>query len=790
MAAMRPWQQFIVYRVVPSTRRPGKTDKLPLHPETFQIHDAHDPAIWLPVEAAAAIAETLGPNHGVGFVFTENDPFWFLDIDSCAEGNEWAPHAQALMQRFAGCAVEVSASGVGLHLFGCGTCPPHKTRYAHWFEFYTSGRFAALTGNCGPSGDIWTDHTPALTQLVADYLTRDPNDRQGEWTETPDPRWRGNTNDDELIARMLRSDGGAAATLGYRPKFHHLWENDEAELAKFWPDTGGKGRAYDATRADAALAQALAFWTGNDCARIERLMRRSALAREKWDDHSTYMYLTITNAVGRQHDVLIDKEPEPVAGAVAVASTAPTPQLVTGSTFLTIEQQVAHFAGCVFIESQNRALIPGGIILKPEAFRVKYGGYSYTMDLTNEHTTRDAWEAFTQNSALRRPIAYGLCFKPTLPPGHLIEDGGLKMTNLWWPIETPTVQGDPAPFTNHLQKLFPNERDREIITSYMAAIVQYPGVKFQWAPLIQGVEGNGKTLIVSAIGEAVGKRYRHLPNINDLTETGAKFTGWLQGKLFLGFEEVRTDDKRNMLEVLKQIITNSYLEIQSKGVDQITGDNCANIIACSNHKDAVPKLKNDRRWAIFYTAQQEEADLARDGLDGDYMPRLWRWMLSDGYAIVTNYLKTYPIKDELNPATSLHRAPLTSSTAEAMRLSDGYIEQEIAELIEQGTTGFAGGWISSHYLDLLLKRHRADRMIPPRKRRELLRSLGYDWHPALRDMEGRSPIVVKPDGVKPRLFCKIGHVAANFSDPRQAAKQYEKAQNDITLEAAKFGTGT
>ena len=64
----------------------------------------------------------------------------------------------------------------------------------------------------------------------------------------------------------------------------------------------------------------------------------------------------------------------------------------------------------------------------------------------------------------------------------------------------------------------------------------------------------------------------------------------------------------------------------------------------------VRKTKDDRRFAIFYTAQQSMADIVKDGMGGNYFPELYNWLKRDGYAIVTDYLKNYSIPVELNPA--------------------------------------------------------------------------------------------------------------------------------------------
>src|SRR5262249_4774716 len=54
------------------------------------------------------------------------------------------------------------------------------------------------------------------------------------------------------------------------------------------------------SEADLALASLLAFWTGGDAARVDRLFRASALSRPKWDEArgaTTYGGKTIGTAI-------------------------------------------------------------------------------------------------------------------------------------------------------------------------------------------------------------------------------------------------------------------------------------------------------------------------------------------------------------------------------------------------------------------------------------------------------------------------------------------------------------
>ena len=789
----------MLYRIEPGKPNPLKPgpirdEKIPVHPYSLKNHNAHDSEAWVDMATAFALAGALGAQYGVAFTLVPGNNLFFIDIDECLgpDGN-WTDVVHNLCSRFAGAAVEISHSGRGIHIIGRGAAPAHGCKSEWGFDLYTKKRFIALTGK-GITGDVSTDHTAALHVLVDQFLQPKHGDGlAADWSTEPCAGWRGPTDDAELLRRALQSRN-ARSTFGGRAAFADIWENNEDVLTQTFPSNDHPGP--DWSRVDAALAQYLAFWTGNNCERIERLMRQSAIAREKWDYRANYLADTITRAVGLQTDVLQDKLPEavpdvppapapaPSAAEIPVPVVPPTPsgaQRVTGSTFLSLEQQIELFQGCVYIYDIHRALVPGGHTLKPEQFRVKYGGYTFVMDDANQRTSRDAWEAFTQSQGFRVPRANSTCFRPDLGIAEIVQDGTRTLANVWWPAGVNRIKGDASPFLNHVKKLLPNERDQRILLSYVAACVQHLGVKFQWCPLLQGVEGNGKSLISRCAAAAVGNRYTHWPAADKLA---AQFNAWMPNKVLACVEDIYVpESKRHIWEKLKPMITGDMQEIEAKGVDQDIRNIVVNFILNSNHKDAVRKTRNDRRLAIFYTAQQTAADVERD-MGGSYMPEMYAWLKGEGpwasfgrnygYAVVSEFLHTYPIDPEFNPAGSAHRAPHTSSTTEALSASLGAVELEVLEAIEQNLPGFRGGWISSMQLDLLLARTRMDSRISRNGRKTMLESLGYEWHPGLRD--GRVNSDVMPDSGKPRLFIRRDHLARDMTGPAEIARAYMQAQ--------------
>lgn len=776
LSAMGNYRQFIVYFTQPSPTRPGKTDKFPCDAASGRIVGAKDPAYWVDANTAIESAARLGGTYGVGFVFTDNDPFFFVDLDDCVIDGQWSAAALDIMGMLPGAAIEISQSHRGAHIFGCGSIPEHGCKNEPLgLELYHTGRFVALTG-INAVGNVWQDYSAQLPALIDKYFqprANVPRVSDEAYSDGPADDWCGPTDDDDLIRRALRSSSVAGAFEG-KATFADLWDADEQALARSYPDST---RSYNASQADAALAQHLAFWTGRDGDRIARLMERSALSRDKWD-RDDYLPRTIGRACGQQFEVLRDKAPEPLADTPATTNSGSNgparAAYVEGNTFLSIPEQVDLFAGCVYVRSLHRVLVPGGVLLKPEVFKVNYGGYTFIMDAANEKTTRDPWEAFTQSQAFRCPRVDSVAFKPDLEACAIVSRGGQTFVNTYWPIETPRHLGDASPFLNHLAKILPDERDAMILLCYMAACVQHKGVKFQWAPLLQGVEGNGKTLFTRCVAEAIGSRYVHWPKASKLCN---QFNSWMVGKLFFGVEDIYVPNhKREIIEELKPMITGGDgLEIEGKGIDQISADICGNFMFNSNHKDAYRKTQNDRRFCVLFSAQQQAADIVAAGMGGDYFPNLYGWLREGGYAVVSELLHTMAIPDALNPAKDCQRAPVTTSTAEAISLSAGGIEQEVLEAVAQGAPGFAGGWISSIQLEHLLSRIGAARNMPHTKRREMLDAMGYVPHPALPD--GRVHNVVLPDGGKPRLFVLKDSLAAQLTVPADAAKNYEQTNN-------------
>jgi hypothetical protein len=210
-------------------------------------------------------------DKGVGFVFDGNGIVG-IDLDHClVDGkvsDKFAPLLSALKSY-----TEVSPSGTGLHIFvRCNGKPYEKGRKKDDFEIYSDDRYFTITGcQLEETPNEIVEYPVELVRELCDPFLPEVKPQVIYHSTTTD------LGDDDILAIISHSSQSH--------KFNMLWAGSVSEY-------GG-----DASRADLALASILAFYS-TDTNQIERLMRQSNLARNKWDEHKSYLReLTIGKAI-------------------------------------------------------------------------------------------------------------------------------------------------------------------------------------------------------------------------------------------------------------------------------------------------------------------------------------------------------------------------------------------------------------------------------------------------------------------------------------------------------------
>lgn len=352
-----------------------------------------------------------------------------------------------------------------------------------------------------------------------------------------------------------------------------------------------------------------------------------------------------------------------------------------------------YFKDCFFIERTGHIFDSSGRFMNSTQFNGRYGGRQF-MTTTTGKLTDEPWKAATRSSLWTIEKVDHIRFLPDEPPRKIIIDGmGRKGLNIYTPAKVEMKEGNIDRFHDFLQRILPVESDRKIILDYMAHVIKYPGFKIPWAPLIQGCEGLGKSMFLYIMSHALGEMYIHSPKAQELNHSGSTFNAWMRGKLMIIVNEIKTDERRELVEILKPMITDERVEIQSKGVDQDMEDNPANWFFFSNYKDAIPIHQNGRRYSVFYSSVQSKADLLTAGMDQEhYFKPLFDWLRRDGGKEALAYwFNQYSIKRGAIPVV----APETSSHAEALKITQSPMELLIREAIEDELPGFKGGYIST-----------------------------------------------------------------------------------------------
>ena len=139
---IRDLKQWVCWRF---EERDAKPTKIPYSPLTDSRASSTDPTTWASYAEAVKACKERGYD-GIGFVFTEDDPFCGVDLDHCrdSESGELEGWAQEIVYELDSYA-EVSPSGTGVHVLVRAQLPPGRNRKGS-IEMYDRGRYFTITG--------------------------------------------------------------------------------------------------------------------------------------------------------------------------------------------------------------------------------------------------------------------------------------------------------------------------------------------------------------------------------------------------------------------------------------------------------------------------------------------------------------------------------------------------------------------------------------------------------------------------------------------------------------------
>ncbi len=214
-------------------------------------------------------AVQLGVYSGIGFVFSELDPYSFIDLDD-AEGDDAVLQRHLKVYNEFPSYAEVSPSGKGLHIICKGKIAAGRRRSK--IEVYSNQRYATMTGNAYGNRHTITDCQHQLS-LLWEQMGSGPVAQslyQGDDKEKE--------TDEIVIKRATEAING--------DKFIRLHKGD-------WQDF------YNSqSEADFAYIDIIAFYTQNRI-QISRIFRASALGERDKAKRSDYVSGMISRSFDR-----------------------------------------------------------------------------------------------------------------------------------------------------------------------------------------------------------------------------------------------------------------------------------------------------------------------------------------------------------------------------------------------------------------------------------------------------------------------------------------------------------
>ena len=261
----------------------------------------------------------------------------------------------------------------------------------------------------------------------------------------------------------------------------------------------------------------------------------------------------------------------------------------------------------------------------------------------------------------------------------------------------------------HLANLFPDQRERGLLVSWLAYIVQTGG-RSNWAVLIQGTEADGKSFFTDLMGALLGGNNVKTINPKTLEST---FNGWSEGAQLAIVEEVKLQghNKHDILNSIKMLITNPTIEVHRKGRDPYQAPNTQNYLLLSNYADALPLGEGDTRYFVLNSRFQNK--LALDRFKADH-PTYYRDLfnaVSESAGALRGWLLGYQLHEDFNPkdrapwsrgrdymaqmSASVESEAITTTLAETSRLDvrTALLDQEslVAE-VEEITGELLSAW--------------------------------------------------------------------------------------------------
>lgn len=216
----------------------------------------------------------------------------------------------------------------------------------------------------------------------------------------------------------------------------------------------------------------------------------------------------------------------------------------------------------------------------------------------------------------------------------------------------------------HFDHLIEDKRERDLFISYLSYCVKHPGKKINWAILIQGCEGDGKSVFATMMAAVIGIDNVGIINAATMEE---QYNGWAEGSCVSFIEEVKMHghNRYDVLNRIKPLITNDIISVRKMRSDVYMAPNVTNYILFTNFRNALPLNDGDSRYFIIFSKFQDVQVLDRFNKENPfYFDRLFK-AVADSPGVFKQWLLDWESSDEFHPKK---RAPESEARRQMVNL--------------------------------------------------------------------------------------------------------------------------
>ena len=606
--------------------------KVPYQPSGRRAKSS-DSKTWSNYEDVES-AYMFGDYDGIGFVL--GDGWNGIDSDDSFVDGKFSTLAQELLDRVQGYA-ETSPSGTGMKIITRGDLSESKADHSLGLEVYYSGRYFAVTGHQLNGHDMVPLDTQSLGWVLSEKFNIKPIGTDGSddplaYYKAPLEDWDINRVRSELLEVLDPSMGYSDWVNVGMALYHQFRGADEALNAwDEWSKTSAKysagycaekWRSFTTVRAQGRGSVTLATVikmagvikrdeanTARDAALSAHIDAIKAASEQKTlrEIAARVASEAVLDKVSKDMiaNAMKDRFKVITGSAVSIAAVrdliganrradkiktvgANAPDWLQGWAYVTGEAKFFN------LDTKER--------MTREAFDAAYCRF-----MTPDQDGNIPSAAKVACDGWQIPVVYQTMYVPNLAPIFTIN--GLECANEYRPSSVPTAADPEAEDTKagfavldrHMTLIVPNDEYRRQLKEWMAWVVRNPGLKVLWAPFMKGIEGDGKSVLGTMIAAAMG--HENVGTISPEVLSGSNFNDWAAGRCVNVMEEMKLNGhhRHDTYNKVKPLITNPRIELHGKGKASKTVVNTCNYFGFSNHTDALPLDKLDRRNFVLFT---------------------------------------------------------------------------------------------------------------------------------------------------------------------------------------------